>query len=216
MKLIFGFFIYLLITSNQGFSCQLFFEKNFPMTPEFSKAYELARILHHGQKRKITGLNYISHPESVTVTLWESVYKIEKRIITEEEKIAAILHDSIEDTNLTLIEIENLFGKKVADLVFELTSDKSKIQLMGKTAYLISKFNSISDTALTIKLADRLDNLSDLTHQNATNLKFVKDMVLQTDEILKSITRELLPTHKYLIIKIEEQITHIKILNCLT
>lgn len=53
------------------------------------------------------------------------------------------------------------FGKEVADIVKELTSKEDLIDAMGKADYLLDKMATMSNDALTVKLCDRLQNLSD-------------------------------------------------------
>lgn len=73
------------------------------------KALEIAADSHFGMKDK-QGRSYIEHPVYVALS-----------VNTEEEKIVALLHDTIEDTKLTLEEIRKEFGDKIADAVDVLT-----------------------------------------------------------------------------------------------
>jgi guanosine-3',5'-bis(diphosphate) 3'-pyrophosphohydrolase len=207
MKYIF-LFIFQLLLVGQLNACQLYFLRDFPINDEFSKAYQLALKAHSLQTRKIGGLPYITHPENVTKILWETIQKVEKRLITDEEKIVAILHDVLEDTKITRSEIETYFGKKVAALLDELTNDKEQIKILGKVTYLTQKMNEMSEIALNIKLADRLDNLSDLSDPMIANKEFVKKMVEQTQEILNGLNRPLTKTHLYFINEINSKLAH--------
>ncbi|MGI6561727.1 MAG: HD domain-containing protein [Clostridia bacterium] len=74
------------------------------------KAICVAAEAHKGQKRKGSGIPYIFHPLGVGAILAENGCSME--VIT-----AGILHDTVEDTDLTLSDIENMFGKEVARLV---------------------------------------------------------------------------------------------------
>ena len=155
-----------------------------------------ARMKHEGQVRKIAKVPYINHPMNVAKTL--------ENLNEREDLIkAAYLHDTIEDTETTFEEIKEKFGKRIADLVQELTSDKNKIKRIGKVEYLSKKINKMSNDALTIKLADRLDNVKDLSKDN---LKFSEKYAKQTDEILKKIKRELNDNQLNLIELIKEKI----------
>jgi len=119
------------------------------------KAIDFATIKHAGQKRKGSGLDYITHPIKVGFILQS--LNMPYAVI-----IAGILHDTIEDTDATYDEIVQEFGIEVADLVMELTTDKDKCKLMGKNNYLIEKMSfELSKNALCAKLGDRLDNVSD-------------------------------------------------------
>lgn len=125
------------------------------------KAYIFAKKAHEGQKRK-TGEDYITHPVAVA-----------KKLIhmgaDEESIIAALLHDTVEDTNITLQELEKEFGGDVAKLVDGLTKFEKKT--FEENRGLDEKIETIRKwmTALKkdlriaiIKIADRLDNLSSL------------------------------------------------------
>ena len=129
------------------------------MNIEITKAIDFAAKAHDGQKRKL-GHPYIVHPLRVTEIL-RQYYSA-----TDDQDVdilsAAILHDVVEDTEKTYQDIVKEFGQKVASLVGELTSDKNKSKETGKAKYLTSKMRAMSDHALMIKLADRLDNVNSL------------------------------------------------------
>ena len=112
-------------------------------------------IWHDDQKRKTLNIPYIIHPIRITAILrsfgfseWEN----------EDLMIAALLHDVIEDTEIHFNEIERRFGKKIAVVVNEL----SKPINLRKENWL-KTFDEKSIEAKIIKMADRIDNLMDLT-----------------------------------------------------
>jgi len=74
---------------------------------------------------------------------------------------AAILHDTVEDTDTTLREVEIEFGKEVSDIVREVTDDKSLPKLERKRLQIVQARSS-SHGAKLVKLADKLHNLRDL------------------------------------------------------
>lgn len=117
-------------------------------------AADFATLKHKGQIRKFGKMPYISHPSTVAdlVTKYSG---------SAEMIAAAWLYDTLEDTNTSEEELREKFGDKVANLVVEISSpeisDKSQ-----KGKYLADKMNTMSSEALTIKLADRLNNVSDL------------------------------------------------------
>ena len=76
---------------------------------KIEKAFELANDAHHGQKRQ-SGENYITHPLDAAAYLAD--YELDHETI-----MAAILHDVIEDTAISLENLEEKFGKKVTELV---------------------------------------------------------------------------------------------------
>ena len=119
-----------------------------------AKALAFAINKHSGQTRKFSGKAYVSHPINVAKRL--------KKFTSDSNLIAAAyLHDTVEDTDATLDEIKTEFNDRVASLVKELTSSGDGIKELGKQEYLVRKMNAMSTDALTLKLTDRLDNISD-------------------------------------------------------
>ncbi len=147
------------------------------------KAEKYAGKAHKGQIRKFSGEAYVSHPNNVAsiVKRFKNSHKIDALVS------AALLHDTIEDTETTVKDLHKLFGGLVASLVKELTSDKEEISKEGKTEYLASKMKSMSSWALVIKLADRLDNVSDL---KTAPPAFAEKYVGQTRRLLKMLEAE--------------------------
>ena len=85
-------------------------EKYNPMIiPDVLKAYQYAKKLHSGQKRE-SGEEYITHPLTVAYTL--SLMKADKNTLC-----AALLHDTIEDTEIEKEDIARDFNPEVAELV---------------------------------------------------------------------------------------------------
>src|SRR4051812_838752 len=79
------------------------------------KAISFATIAHTGQTRKgKPHVPYITHPLSVGILLAQSGAK-------EDVIIAGILHDTIEDTDITYDQLEKVFGKVVAEMVNDVT-----------------------------------------------------------------------------------------------
>lgn len=75
--------------------------------------------------------------------------------------MAAILHDTVEDTDTSFDEIEEHFGKTIRDIVAEVTDDKSKPKQERKRLQIVHAKGS-SNEAKLVKLADKLYNLRDL------------------------------------------------------
>ena len=147
------------------------------------EAKEFAHEKHSEQKRK-TGEPYISHPERVA----RLVKKYKKSHKIDELVSAAWLHDTLEDTDTTEEDLKKLFGPLVSSLVKGLTSDKEEIEKSGKKNYLKEKMINMSNWALVIKLADRLDNLSD--EYLFYNPLFRKRYVSETKFILDGLEKE--------------------------
>lgn len=121
------------------------------------EAIKFADRRHKGQKRKVTGLPYISHPIAVSYLLAQ--YKVSKRL--EELVAACILHDVLEDTKTTHAELARKFGPLVASLVYEMTNDPEQVSKLGKAEYQRVKLAGMSSWGLVCKLVDRLHNLMD-------------------------------------------------------
>lgn len=108
-----------------------------------------------GQKRKYTGEDYWYHPMEVLCILSEVVPSA-----TEDMRVAALLHDVVEDTQVTLETVRELFGDKVAHYVEQLT-DVSKPEDGNRAvrkAIDLSHTAKASPEAKTIKLADLISN----------------------------------------------------------
>ena len=112
---------------------------------------------HKGQLRS-DGQEYITHPIRVS----EIVTKYKPSQNANIIKAGALLHDILEDTYTSYRELQDRFGEVVASLVMEVTSSTFMPKLVGKQIYLAHKMQYMSSYALIIKLADRLDNISDL------------------------------------------------------
>lgn len=122
------------------------------------KAYEFAAKKHELQKRK-TGEPYIMH--ALRVARFVSSWGFESDVIA-----SALLHDTVEDCNVTIEEIENLFDSNIAEMVDALTSlDKELENIDNLSKEQIDNLSDIklkekmTEKALFIKAADRLDNL---------------------------------------------------------
>ncbi|MCF8226523.1 MAG: RelA/SpoT family protein [Bacteroidales bacterium] len=124
------------------------------------KAFKMADEAHKGMRRK-SGEPFIMHPLAVA------------RIVSEEiglgvtSTVSAILHDVVEDTELTIENIENAFGKKVASIVDGLTKisgvfdkESSSLQAENFRKMLLTLSNDVR--VIIIKLADRLHNMRTL------------------------------------------------------
>ena len=130
-------------------------KQNFKTVAAMVYAFKFAADFHKLQRRKSDGSSYIVHPLGVANRLIGAGCK------NLDMVIAAIFHDLIEDTDCTEKDIEEGFGKEVLGLVLEVTDDKSLDKITRKKGQ-VSHCVEISKKAQQIKLADKLDNLSDL------------------------------------------------------
>lgn len=120
------------------------------------KCFDFAQLIHQGQKR-MSGLDFISHP------VW--VAKVMAQFEVEIEAVeAALLHDCVEDTEVTVDEIAAKFGDEVALLVSGLTEVRKKTRgiKVHQTSIEVFKrflFSSVDDVRiLIIRLVDKLHN----------------------------------------------------------
>ncbi len=123
------------------------------------EALQFATVKHRHQRRKNSeAVPYINHPIEVATTLWK-VGGI--REITT--LMAALLHDTLEDTDATEQEILEQFGKEVLSLVEEVTDDKNLSKQQRKLKQIETAPNK-SIAAKQIKLADKICNIYDIAH----------------------------------------------------
>lgn len=97
--------------------------------------------------------------------------------------IAALLHDTVEDTDTTFEEIETQFGTEVRNIVKELTDDKSLPKVERKRLQ-IENAPKCSHKAKLVKLADKLYNLRDL--QKAIPVGWSEDRVKEYFKVMKN------------------------------
>lgn len=149
---------------------------DFPI--ECRAAYAFAKYKHKqtGAVRKGSGLPYFVHPKGVAVIVMENGG-------TNDQIVEAFCHDLLEDTDTSSLEIKTLFGENVANVVWELTNSRIKIEEIGKESYISEKLKNISEEALFVKLADMLYNINDHPTDKAYQrmLSNVKDVILSRD-----------------------------------
>lgn len=112
---------------------------------------------HRNQRRKdVEASPYINHPIALA-----NILKNEGGIADAKVLAAALLHDTIEDTDATAEELEGLFGKEIATIVLEVTDDKSLAKAERKRLQ-VEHASTIGHRAKLVKLADKICNLRDL------------------------------------------------------
>jgi guanosine-3',5'-bis(diphosphate) 3'-pyrophosphohydrolase len=122
------------------------------------KALSFAAKKHRRQRRKDSeGTPYINHPIDVTAALTQ-IAGITDVLILQ----AALLHDTIEDTDTTPVELSEHFGQEVYSIVQELTDDKALPKAERKRLQ-IKHACCLSPAAKLIKIADKICNLKDIT-----------------------------------------------------
>jgi len=122
------------------------------------RALSFAAAKHSTQRRKDASASpYINHPIAVAMALAS-----EGGVTEEAPLLAAVLHDTVEDTDTTFSELANEFGTTVAELVREVTDDKALDKAVRKRLQFEHAAAS-SVWAKQIKIADKLSNIRDLT-----------------------------------------------------
>ena len=125
------------------------------------KALTFAENAHSGQMRKYSeGEHYIQHPIRVA------------RIVDEYDSsdamiCAALLHDVVEDSETTVEDLEKEFGKEISSLVSDLTNTTPKTAGKRSERHKLEceRIRGISNAAKTIKCADAIDNLGDISEK---------------------------------------------------
>lgn len=123
----------------------------------FIKAVAFAAEKHRNQRRRDANASpYINHPIALT-----NVLANEGEIENTAVLCAAVLHDTIEDTETTVEELESQFGRHVTSIVLEVTDDKSLEKHVRKQLQIEHAVH-ITEEAKLVKLADKICNLRDI------------------------------------------------------
>lgn len=168
---------------------------NFDEFVNDKKLIESAKLFatecHKNQKRKFTNEPYIIHPQEVS----EMVAKIGG---SPEMVAASWLHDVVEDCGIKIEEIRRRFGDKVSNLVSELTTP-GNIDSGKKSEYIAKKMETMSSDGLTIKLCDRLNNVSgfktaapNFISKYVPKTKFIMDSIEASGRVLDSNQKKLI------------------------
>ena len=144
---------------------------------EVSRAFDVARDAHEGQLRK-SGEAYITHPVAVAEILAHLG-------LNQPTVIAALLHDTVEDTQYSLTQLRSDFGDEVANLVDGVTK-LDKIQFNNRQEADAESFRKMmlamsrDIRVILIKLADRLHNMRTLESMpNYKQLKIASETITQ-------------------------------------
>lgn len=125
--------------------------------PIFIKAVAFAAGKHRNQRRQDADASpYINHPIALADVLANEGGITDLSVLS-----AALLHDTIEDTETTAEELENIFGVQITSIVLEVTDDKT----LGKQARKQMQIDHAPHSSLNaklVKLADKICNLRDM------------------------------------------------------
>ena len=127
------------------------------MINQFVSALAFSATKHRDQRRKdVEASPYINHPIALVDVLVN-----EGGILNWDVLCAALLHDTIEDTQTTADELTKAFGKNVASIVLEVTDDKALPKEERKLQQIAHAPHS-SHEAKLVKIADKICNLRDI------------------------------------------------------
>jgi guanosine-3',5'-bis(diphosphate) 3'-pyrophosphohydrolase len=125
--------------------------------PLLLRALAFAAHKHRDQRRKDAEESpYINHPIALAACLANEGGVTETAVL-----VAAVLHDTIEDTETTAAEIEEQFGPRICGIVGEVTDDKS-LPKADRKRLQVEHAPHLSREARLVKLADKICNLRDV------------------------------------------------------
>lgn len=151
---------------------------------KYEQALKFATNAHGDQKRKYTGEPYINHPVAVAKALSDLGYK-------EDVLCAALLHDVVEDTPITIQNIYEEFGPTIAQLVEQVTdvyTTEAFPNIRRKERKLLEcyRLSKISNDAKSIKLSDLIDNTASITEHDKG---FAEVYLQEKEEMLAVLTQ---------------------------
>jgi (p)ppGpp synthase/HD superfamily hydrolase len=130
-------------------------------SPLVRDALQTAHRAHAGQVRNGSGgMAYVEHPRAVAESLAEHGYG--ERVLA-----AALLHDVVEDSELTVEDLERLFGAEIAETVALLSDDESIDSYRDRKDEHRERIRAAGGKALAIYGADKLNNLGNLHRAHA-------------------------------------------------
>ncbi len=169
--------------------------------PKILQALEFAAIAHHGQVRRgLREVPYISHPAAVGLLLARAGF-------SEDVVIAGVLHDVLEDTEVTPTELEERFGKLVTDYVQGVSEDKTLEYVPRKLQYIVQIETALPEVK-AISAADKIANMTNVIvmHEEGEDVlhtifgSYAKEALrraeLEYAAVAKNFSHELVLEHK--------------------
>ncbi len=143
-----------------------------------NKAVYWAKKYHGNQKRK-SGEPYYSHPLEVAYMV--SGYNLKTDVIA-----ASILHDIVEDTEVTVEMIQSTFGQRIAEMVDRLTRDRPNGTKLSVEQILENAYKHKDREVLLIKLIDRLHNIQTIESMKIEKQKDIAEETLRHVAIIST------------------------------
>lgn len=166
-------------------------------------ALEFAAFKHRDQRRKDQVASpYINHPISIMNILINEAQIEDPNVI-----IAALLHDTIEDTETTPEEIEKHFGSFICKIVEEVTDNKNHSRSERKSQQ-IEHAPYLSSEAAMVKIADKISNLRDITKSPPTH--WSSERKIEYREWAQKVVKNIRNPHPKLLIIFEQTISDSK------
>lgn len=119
------------------------------------KALKAAAKAHEKQYRKGSDIPYVTHPIAVGMILMKAGY-------SDELVAAGILHDTVEDTDLTLEDIEHLFGKSIAGIVKGCSEPDKSLTWEQRKEHTIEYLKTAPEKIRVVACADKLHNIQSI------------------------------------------------------
>ena len=115
-------------------------------------AIEVALEAHKSQFRKGTKIPYVTHPLAVGIILAKAGFP-------DEVIAAGILHDTVEDTPVTVNELREKFGEEVAEIVDRVSEPDKSLSWEARKQHTLDFLKETSEEVRFVTLADKLDNI---------------------------------------------------------
>lgn len=155
------------------------------------QAAEFAELAHKGAFRKGTAIPYITHPLETAV--------IVSTLTSDPDLIAAaLLHDTLEDTETTYEDLESRFGTRVADLVAEESEDKSK-SWKERKSQTIAHLEHAGREIKILTLADKLSNIRSMA----------RDYLLKKEELWQRFRVKEKSLHAWYYLSVKERLSEL-------
>jgi (p)ppGpp synthase/HD superfamily hydrolase len=168
---------------------------------KLNDALRFATEKHRGQKRKITHEDYIFHPLEVALIVAQYTNNL-------DTIIAAVLHDTLEDTDTSPKEIVTHFGENVLSIILECSEKDKTLPWKQRKILMLEAYPHISEAACLIILSDKICNLKSI-HYNYSDhiwdyfhagiedqkwiytesLEVLKDSCSEYPELVEELTR---------------------------